>query len=139
MTDLASPPVGAVKTRTCVLWADTLVRGRFLDGAEVTGEDAAENIAVTTRLTGGRRFPVLVDLRSVRSQSAEARAYQAGPEALRVTLAVALIIGSPLSRMIGNFYLGFNKPPVPTRLFTSVSEAEDWLSTFLERQRDADP
>ncbi len=139
MTDLASPPADAVKTRTCVLWADTIVRGRFLDGAEVTGDDAAENIAVTTRLTGGRRFPVLVDLRAVRSQSADARAYLAGPEALRVTLAVALIIGSPLSRMIGNFYLGFNKPPVPTRLFTSVSEAEGWLSTFVERGHHADP
>ncbi len=122
-----------------MLWADTIVRGRFLDGAEVTGDDARENIAVTARLTGGRRFPVLVDLRKVRSQSAEARAFQAGPEALQVTAAVALIIDSPLSRMIGNFYLGFNKPPVPTRLFTSVEEAEGWLSTFVEREVHASP
>lgn len=72
-------------------------------------------------------MPVLVDLRAVRSQSAEARAYLAGPEATKVSAAVALLVASPLSRAIGNFYLGFNRPEVPTRLFTDEIEAERWL------------
>ena len=139
MIDLDHPPPDAEKTRTCLLWKRGIICGRFLPGVEVELEDAIENVRVTARLTEGKRLPVMVDLRAVRSQSADARAYLAGPEALRVTLAVALIIGSPLSRMIGNFYLGFNKPPVPTRLFTSVSEAEGWLSTFVERGHHADP
>ena len=49
----------------------------------------------------------------------------------RVSAAVALLIGSPMSRVIGNFYLGFNRPQTPTRLFTDTDEAEAWLRTFL--------
>ncbi len=103
------------------------MRGRFLPGAEVTLEDARENVAATARITKGRRRPVLVDLRAIRSQSADARAYFAGPDATQVSLAVALLIGSPLSRAIGNFYLGFNRPAMPTRLFTDERAALEWL------------
>ena len=113
------------RTRTCELsLRDGVIHGVFLAGAEVALADAKENIAVTAELAGGRPRPALIDLRLVRSQSAEARAHLAGPEADAVSCAVALVIASPLSRMIGNFYLGFNRPRVPTRLFTDVVEAE---------------
>lgn len=129
------PPPDCARTRTCAIWLDGIVRARFHDGAEVTLADAQENVALTARLAGGRRLPVLVDLRHVRSQSGEARAYFAGPAATAVSLAVALVIASPLSRVLGNFYLGFNKPQTPTRLFTSPIEAEGWLRTFQEPSR----
>jgi hypothetical protein len=109
---------------------DRFVRGRFHDGADVTVDDARENLAVTARLTGGHPRPILVDLRPVRTQSAGARAAFAGPEATAVSLAVALVTGSPLTRVIGNFYLRFNRPEVPTRLFPTTADAEAWLSTF---------
>ncbi len=122
------PPEGAVTTRTCLLWVERgLLRGRFLPGAEVGREDALENLAVSLALTGGRRLPALIDLREVKTQSAEARAVLAGPAAARVSGAVALLIGSPLSRVVGNFYLRFNRPETPTRLFSSEAEAETWL------------
>ncbi len=126
------PPPHAVRTRTCSLWFDRFVYGRFHDGAEVTGPDALENLGVTARLVNGRPTPVVVDLRPVRSQTAEARAAFAGAEATKVTLACALVIESPLSRVLGNFYLGFNRPQSPTRLFNSVEDAERWLSTFSQ-------
>lgn len=125
------PPPHAIRTRTCSLWLDGIIYGRFHDGAEVTGEDARENLAGITDFTLGRQMPVLVDLRPIRSQSAEARSVFAGPEATAVTAAVALVFDSPLARVLGNFYLGFNRPVMPTRLFNSVHEAEAWLRTFL--------
>lgn len=118
-------------TRTCGFHLNRIIRARFHDGAEVTLEDAQANLAATAKLAGGRPLPVMVDLRGVRSQSAEARAYFAGPQALAVCTAVALVIGSPLSRMIGNFFLGFNRPPMPTRLFTKEEDAAVWLERFL--------
>ncbi|MFO0626628.1 MAG: hypothetical protein U0325_13520 [Polyangiales bacterium] len=129
--ELDQIPADAVRTRTCALWVDRVVRGRFLPGVEVALPDAVENVAATARLTGGRTLPALIDLRALRAQSAEARAYLAGPEATRVANAVALLIGSPLSCMVGNFYLGFNRPEVPTRLFTSHDEALAWLEQHL--------
>ncbi len=124
-----------MRTRTCTLWYDRLFYGVFHEGAEVTGDDARENLAVIFDIVKGHRAPVMVDLRAIRSQSADARATFAGHEATRATLAVALLIDSTISRVIGNFYLGFNRPQTPTRLFTSVSEADAWLSTFLDTAR----
>jgi hypothetical protein len=111
-----------------------MVHTRFHAGAEVTLEDAQANIEVTAKLTGGRALPVLVDLRTVRSQSAEARSLFAGPEGRAVSSAVALLLSNPLSRVMGNFYLGFNRPQTPTRLFTSEAEAEAWLLTFAPNE-----
>jgi hypothetical protein len=44
--------------------------------------------------------------------------------------ATALIISSPLSRAIGNFFLGLNRTSMPTRLFTSEADALAWLSEY---------
>jgi hypothetical protein len=126
----AAPAKG--RTRTCAIEVDTVVRARFLPGSEVSLDDARENLETTARLSQGKRLPVMVDLRGVRSQSAEARALLAGPAGTAVSVAVAMIIASPLSRVLGNFYLGFNRPETPTRLFTSQDEAEAWLSSFIE-------
>jgi hypothetical protein len=97
----------------------------------VTLDDARANVALCLQRNAGRRRPLLVDLREAKSQTAEARAYLAGPEGLAVSQAVGLLIGSPVSRVLGNFYLGLNKPSIPTRLFTSDEEALAWLRSFL--------
>lgn len=123
-----TPPATARHTRTCALWMDgEIVIGRFHDGAVVSGDDARENLGVLLELVGDRRAPVMVDLRGIQSQSAEARSVFAGPDAFRVSIAVALLIGSPISRVVGNFYLGFNKPLTPSRLFTDPADARAWL------------
>lgn len=122
------PPSARATTRTCTFELEGgLLVARFLDGVEVSEEDARDNLRTTAGLTGGRRLPVLVDLRVLKSQSAGARAVLAGPEAARVSHAVALLIGSPLSRVIGNFYLRFNRPETPTQLFSSEAAARAWL------------
>jgi hypothetical protein len=131
--DRLTPSAHAVRTETCTLWFDGVIAmGQFHQGAEVAVEHARDNMAALLSLVAPRRVPVLVDLRGIRSQSAEARAVFAGPEAVRVSNAVALLIGSPVSRVLGNFYLGFNKPVTPTRLFTTVSDARAWLLEFTD-------
>ena len=127
LDDVLEAPPDAVRTRSCSFWIDGFLHARFHDGAEVTAADARENLAASWTLNGEKAGPVLVDLRRIRSQSAEARAVLAGPEATPVCNVVALIIGSPISRVIGNFFLGFNRPAAPTRLFTSVEDARAWV------------
>lgn len=123
-------PEGATTTRTCLVWVDDLLHARFLPGADVSLDDARANLAVCRELTKGISRGAIIDLRPIRSQTAEARALFAGPEATVIAWAVALVVGSPLTRVLGSFYLGFNKPEVPTRLFTSTSEAATWLRSL---------
>lgn len=93
--------------------------------------DAEEVIRAVGTVCGGVRRPALVDLRELRSMSRECRKYFAGPQTAEVESAVALLILSPLTKAIGNFFMGINKTVVPTRLFTSEAEAEAWLRGFV--------
>jgi hypothetical protein len=99
-------------------------------GCQMELEDAQQNVAAIFALSGGKRSRVLVDMRGVRSQSREARQYFAGPEAEKATRAVALLIGSPVSRVLANFFLRLTNQRIPTALFTSEDAAIGWLMRF---------
>src|ERR1035437_1813108 len=73
--------------------------------------DALAAIDAMTQLTGGRRSPLLVDMHGSGPQDRAARAELARRD--DVASAVALIVDTPLSRMLGNFFLSVNKPPFP--------------------------
>ncbi len=96
-------------------------------GCEMTLDDAKENVVVIYELSGNRRSPVLVDSRGVRWQTREAREYFVGPEAAEATSAVALLVGTPVSRVLGNFFLRFEKHRFPTALFSDEDSAVRWL------------
>ena len=46
--------------------------------------------------------------------------------------AFVVLIDSPISRMLSNFFLRVNKPSYPARLFTSEDKTIEWLTTFIE-------
>ncbi|MBD3638225.1 MAG: STAS/SEC14 domain-containing protein [Crocinitomicaceae bacterium] len=58
--------------------------------------------------------------------SLEARKYLANVEK---TLAdkIAMVAQKPLQKVVGNFFLGINRPPIPIKLFTNQDEAKEWL------------
>ena len=94
-------------------------------------EDGKENVEVFKKLGNGKLVPVLVDIRETFTITKVCRNYYASKEAATVMTSVALIIGSPLSRLLGNFMIGLNKTVFPTKLFTNKKEAIKWLKTFL--------
>src|SRR5687767_12916405 len=71
-------------------------------------ESAIQKVAV---LCVDRRRAVIVVMTNFRRVDREARLYLAGPVAARYEIATALIVKSPLTRAIGNFFLGL-KPYV---------------------------
>jgi len=46
------------------------------------------------------------------------------------SVAVAFLICSISQKLLGNFYLNFNKPLKPTRIFTNLEDAVLWLREF---------
>jgi len=72
-------------------------------------------------------LPMLCDLTNVVKMTKECRSHFAGPEHAEIFTKCALIVTSPISKIIGNFFLGANKPLRPTRLFTSKEEGIKWL------------
>ena len=92
-------------------------------------EDAVACVSATARVTGGRRSPVLVDMRDTGAQDRATRAEWTHHN--EVTAAVALIVGTPLSRMTGNLFVKIAKPPFPVRVFDQEASAVAWLRPFV--------
>ena len=102
--------------------------------AAVTVESArAMNAAFRERVDGPT--PVLTDIREMRSTGVLQMRYANDAEVIAVTGKLAVLVASPVSRMIGNMFLGLAKPPYPTRLFTDEGEAVAWVLEDSGRSR----
>jgi hypothetical protein len=95
----------------------------------MTIEEGIVSTKVVGDIVNGQPLPLLCDLTNVVKMTQDCRKHFAGPEHARVFSRCALIVNSPISKIIGNFFLGAYKPLKPTRLFTKVVEGINWLKT----------
>jgi hypothetical protein len=123
-----------VVTETGTHYLDDLgiVRTTAFLGVEETLDQAKASIAAIRKVSAGKKRPLLLDMRPIKSQTREVRTYYASPEASGAYSAAAILVASPMSRMIGNMFIGIGKLPVPTRLFSTEDEAIEWLKGFLD-------
>lgn len=110
---------------------DGIARTKVKPNIEITLKDALENTEAVTSLYVDRKFPILIDSRGIKSMSREAREHFSTRGRDSKTNSFGIVIKSPLSRAVGNFFLGLNKPAVPTRLFDNEEDAIKWLKHYL--------
>lgn len=108
---------------------DGIVQLAWEARVEIVLEDALAATGAMAQLTGGRRSPLLVDARDIGPMDRRARTEFARRGDL--VSAVALLVRTPLSRVMGNFFLGVAKPMAPTRLFDDEAAALDWLRELV--------
>jgi len=118
-----------IRTETCRTWLDAGVLCVEQVGIQ-TYEAACVNVAASQKVAAGRRLPMLVDMSKVTTITREARERYASPGNQETISACAIVVGSRLNRFIGNFFIGLNKAPVPTRLFDTPADARAWLMQF---------
>ncbi len=123
-----------IETRSLRIWMgeDGIMRQVTLPVPEHTLDDAKENVEIAAKICKGKKVPGLIDIREVKSASREARMYFTGDESAKVLNAAAMLVDSPVSRIIGNFFIGLNKAPFPCKLFSSESAAIEWLREFIK-------
>jgi len=104
-----------------------IFRISYSPGSRIELDDVKWIRARHQQAAGARKIPVLVDARNVRSMSLAARRAAAGPEIARITSRLVVLVGGPVSAVIGNFFMRVARPPYPVRLLTEVEAAEAWL------------
>ncbi len=115
-------------TENEIVWCDPF-------GNQEIEELAKENVDAQESVRDGlkkTKTRVLVDMTAITEISKEARDYFANERTASIQRATALLIDSPVSRVIGNFFMGLNKPISPTRIFTDPHKAIQWLHTFSD-------
>ncbi len=75
----------------------------------------------------GNTYPFLLNIKSLKNSTKEARDILASKEGCQGALCSAVLISSPASRMISNFFIGSSRPAVPVKMFTDEIDALKWL------------
>lgn len=125
-------PTQEIEVKGYITWMgeDGIARTCVKPNIDIVLEHAIENSKVVTSFYVDKKFPILIDSRNIKSMSYEARHHFSAHGRETKTNAFGIIIGSSISRVLGNFYLGINKPIVPTKLFDNEQDAINWLKQF---------
>ncbi len=109
---------------------DGILRIRVIKGAVITLEKMREHLAASSKLLGGKKALTLIDGSAQFSMTTEASKLLASKEGSENRIAAAFVTNSFLNKIWFNFYLKFNKPVIPTKMFNSEENAILWLKSF---------
>ena len=105
------------KTAVIHLSGDGVVIVTIRDGAYQSLEDAKVNLATALSETGGRRRPLLVDIRTARPLDADARHHYSGQVLIESFSAMALLVDGSVLEVRGRVHLGENRRRGASGLF----------------------
>lgn len=85
------------------------------------------------KITENYKFPFLLVVRDYLLLDKDAFKYFGTNEGVQNLIASAVVIDSPLQKILTNFNLVFYKNAVPFRVFTKKLDAKLWLFEFIKK------
>lgn len=87
------------------------------------------------KITKGHKFPFMLVIKNYLLLDNDAFKYFGTNEGVQNLIASAVIIESPLQKLITNFSLFFYKNSVPFRVFNQEKEAQLWLFEYIKKSQ----
>ena len=104
-------------------------------GSRVGLDEIEEVLQAQVKMTP-KMAAVLVDARGTVSMTREAQERTANNPVNDRTAATAILVKSPVSALLGNFFIRFARPPYPARLFRDEAAARAWILEHLAKRLD---
>lgn len=125
--------ITVVKLDFCEVWLedDGIVRIVYYRRTNIEIVRAKQVGDAIREVCAGQCRPLFSDARNIRNLSRAARAHWASEDFSTWCTAVATL-QTPVVKTLAAFFIRFNEPSYPLKLFTSEKEAIDWLKGFLE-------
>jgi hypothetical protein len=118
-----------VMERISFVWrADNILHYQVSEGAHITMDDINASLEVVRGWGKDNKYLHLFEAGHNSSVDNEVREWAASPDQNQFTVADAILVRDRAQRLIANFYVRFNNPIKPTKVFTSQSEAINWLN-----------
>ncbi|HMR82058.1 MAG TPA: hypothetical protein PKE30_02965 [Niabella sp.] len=105
-----------------------ILKAKYKPGIYVDYEIAKQIVEDRISFTGNENLAVLIYDEGITNITREARMYLASKQANRHIRAGAIINKSPVTSVLGNFFIIVNKPSVPCKLFRNEAKAIKWLT-----------
>jgi hypothetical protein len=112
------------------LLTDDIVRVEIREKDMVTAKEAGQMNDAIGELSGGKEVFVMILAEDAAQFDRSAREFSASAAGTQFTKADALVVRNLAQRILANFYISFNKPLKPSRVFNSEEEAREWFGKF---------
>ena len=121
-----------IETRTSKFWIGEqgVIFQDYKPESRVELLDARETMEAIRTLGQGKPVLLFSDITNLKSATHQARAFGVEEEFCRLLRAIAMRTNSQIGRVIGNFFIRFNRPPYPSKIFSSAKEALEWITTL---------
>ena len=142
ISPLPSPPPHAriIDTGFVRFWMDGgVVFNETYRGGTVEFPELLLGLNAVAELTGGRPAPMVAWAPRSGDASRKARELFAGPKAVQVIAAMAMIQPTPVMRAVFNFFIRLYSTPFPIRFFASAEEAIAWARRFVPASAEEQP
>ena len=132
MTDEAVIIIDKVELRASFLTlrSDGVMHIHMKGVEEVLADDLRDIVNALYTMGNGKKFLNMVTFQSFFIVDKETRKFGATEFVGKYTLADAIVVNSVALKLLINFYIAFNKPDRPTRMFENEAKAIEWLKTF---------
>lgn len=119
------------------IWLEgTIINIVYAEGVVVSLKVAESLLLDRELISEGKKHVIQGDTRGVKYWTKEARKFQATAENYRLMIAGTVIHSeSHVITTLLNFFLKFNKPPIPVKFCTSLKEGRIWLENFIEEHK----
>lgn len=104
---------------------ERLLQVEIFPNNEVSFEDSKEFTQITLELTQGDSHIALI--KALGNVDISPKARKVGESIPTHLIAQAILVNSVATSIAANFFIKFNKPESPTRVFTNAEEALNWL------------
>ena len=110
---------------------DNFLIASYKKNVVINLETAQKIVQQRLSFTRGQKMAAIIVSQGVKGISKPAREFLASEKGTDGLYASAIIVDSPFSRFMGNFFLMVNKTSIPVKLFSNISNAEKWLQQFI--------
>jgi hypothetical protein len=109
--------------------ADGIVHVTFRKGIVLDLELQSKLLAINIRITEGKKSYFIYDAEDSVTITKEARDNATKIEHLAPIKASAVVANNLAYRLVANFYMKFNKPKTPYKVFDNLENGIAWLKT----------
>jgi hypothetical protein len=120
-------PSVSLKKASITLREDGIVQTTIYAEQELSISDVKEVIDQIAVVGGHKMLPQLIVAGHLSGPDLEAMRYIASPGSSPYAIAEAYVIISLSQKILARFYLNFNKPARPTKMFSYEKDAVAWL------------
>lgn len=111
---------------------DGIIRVVYSDDIDITLNEVEKGGDALKQLCQGKKRPVFVDARSVRSMSRDARLHSLCEDSGTPVVSAVATLNKPVLRILGGLFVKIIAPPYPLKFFSTEAEAVDWLKGYIK-------